>query len=148
MAEDQMSTDADWLLKAMVVIAAADGRLDTREVGLIQQVYEKQTGRRLTAVDIAKAAQANAEGDVLAQFAAASAVLDDPITGFPGRNARSSRISPWRSRSRKSISARSWKTSPCRSKARKTNRALARRGVKRLVSRRRREARRFPFQRP
>ena len=79
MAEDQMSTDTDWLLKAMVVIAAADGRLDTREVGLIQQVYEKQTGRRLTAVDIAKAAQANAEGDVLAQFAAASAVLDDPI---------------------------------------------------------------------
>ena len=77
MPEDQMNTEADWGLKAMVAIAASDGRLDTREVGLIQQIYEKQTGRRLTATDIAGAAKANAEGDdVLAQFAAASTVLD------------------------------------------------------------------------
>ena len=76
MAEEPGTTDADWVLKAMVAIAASDGRLDTREVGLIQQVYETQTGRRLTATDIANAAKANAQGDVLAQFAAASAVLD------------------------------------------------------------------------
>jgi len=35
MAEEQMSIDAEWTLKAMVAIAAADSRLDTREVGLI-----------------------------------------------------------------------------------------------------------------
>lgn len=78
MPEDPTSTEADWLLKAMVAIAASDGRLDTREVGLIQQVYEKQTGRRLTADEIAKASAPNAEGDVLAQFAAAATVLNQP----------------------------------------------------------------------
>jgi tellurite resistance protein len=78
MTEEPMSTEADWALKAMVAIAASDGRLDTREVGLIQQVYEKQTGRRLTADEVARAAAANREGDVLAQFAAAAAVLDKP----------------------------------------------------------------------
>jgi len=78
MAEEPASIDADWLLKAMVAMAACDGRFDTREVGLIQQVYETQTGRRLTASEIARAADANAKGDVLAQFAAASAVLDEP----------------------------------------------------------------------
>jgi len=76
MPEERMNTEADWVLKAMVAIAASDGRLDTREVGLIQQIYERQTGRRLTATDIADAAKANAEGDVLAQFTAASTVLD------------------------------------------------------------------------
>lgn len=28
-------TEADWILKAMVTVAAAEGRLDAREVGLI-----------------------------------------------------------------------------------------------------------------
>lgn len=62
----------------MVAIAAADGRLDSREVGLIQQVYQDSTGRKLTADEIARAADANATGDVMAEFAAASAVLDKP----------------------------------------------------------------------
>lgn len=79
MTEEPMSTEADWALKAMVAIAASDGRLDTREIGLIQQVYEKQTGRRLTADQVARASAANREGDLLAQFAAASAVLDKPV---------------------------------------------------------------------
>ena len=35
----QKPTDADWILKAMVAVAGADGRLDGREVGLIQKVY-------------------------------------------------------------------------------------------------------------
>lgn len=73
-----MSMEADWTLKAMVAIAAADGRLDSREVGLIQQIYQDSTGRKLTADDIARAADANATGDVMAEFAAASAVLDKP----------------------------------------------------------------------
>jgi tellurite resistance protein len=62
----------------MVAVAAADGRLDSREVGLIQQVYKDQTGKVLTADEVARAADANAKGDVLAQFAAASAGLDKP----------------------------------------------------------------------
>lgn len=69
---------ADWILKAMVAVAASDGRLDSREIGLIQQVYQDQSGRTLTADEVARAADANAKGDVLAQFAAASAVLDKP----------------------------------------------------------------------
>jgi len=71
-----MSTEADWILKAMVAVAASDGRLDSREVGLIQQVYEDRTGRKLTADEVARAVDANAAGDMLAQFAAASKVLD------------------------------------------------------------------------
>jgi tellurite resistance protein len=67
---------ADWILKAMVAVAASDGRLDTREIGLIQQVYEDQSGRMLTADEVARAADANARGDVLAQFAAAGHSLD------------------------------------------------------------------------
>jgi tellurite resistance protein len=78
MAEEPISTEADWVLKAMVAIAASDGRLDTREVGLIQQVYERQTGRRLTADEVARASAVNREGDVLAQFAAAATMLDQP----------------------------------------------------------------------
>lgn len=71
-----MSTEADWVLKAMVAVAASDGRLDTREVGLVQQVYEDRTGRKLTADEVARAVDANATGDLMAQFAAAAKVLD------------------------------------------------------------------------
>ncbi|WP_141701745.1 tellurite resistance TerB family protein [Methyloceanibacter marginalis] len=46
---------AEWILKAMVAVAASDGRLDSREVGLIQQVYKDQSGRTLTADEIARA---------------------------------------------------------------------------------------------
>ncbi len=75
MAEKFSKDDAEWILKAMLAVAAADGRLDTREVGLIQQVYEDQAGRRLTADEIAHAAETNAKEDVLTQFAAASKAL-------------------------------------------------------------------------
>ena len=70
------SVDTDWILKAMVAVAASDGRLDTREVGLIQQIYESREGRKLTADEVARAAADNAKSDVLAQFTAAAAVLD------------------------------------------------------------------------
>ena len=43
-------TDADWILKTMAAMAAADQRLDAREVSLIQKVYLAQTGEP---VDIA-----------------------------------------------------------------------------------------------
>jgi tellurite resistance protein len=68
--------EADWILRAMVAVAAADGRLDAREVGLIQRVYADQSGRTLTADEVARAAEANAKGNVLSEFAAASKMLD------------------------------------------------------------------------
>jgi tellurite resistance protein len=69
--------DADYILKAMVAVAASDGRLDSSEVGLIQQIYKDQSGRELTADQVARAADANAKGDVIAEFGAASKLLDE-----------------------------------------------------------------------
>ena len=73
-----MSAEAYWTLKAMVAVAVSDGRLDSREVGLIQQVYQDNTGRKMTADEIARVTDANATGDVMAEFAAAATVLDKP----------------------------------------------------------------------
>ncbi len=67
---------AEWILKAMVSVAASDGRLDSREVGLIQQVYKDQSGETLTADEIARAAGDNARGDMIANFTAAAETLD------------------------------------------------------------------------
>ena len=39
-----MDTETDWIQR--VALAGADGRLDAREVGLIQKVYQEQTGVR------------------------------------------------------------------------------------------------------
>ncbi len=68
--------EADFLLKAMVAVAASDGRLDSAEIGLIQQIYQDQSGRSLTADEVARAAEANARGDAMAEFAAAAKSLD------------------------------------------------------------------------
>jgi len=71
-----VNSGADWILKAMVAVAASDGGLDERETGLIQQVYQDQSGRSLTADEVARAAEANAKGDPIAEFGAAARVLD------------------------------------------------------------------------
>jgi tellurite resistance protein len=66
-------SEADWILRAMVAVAAADGRLDSREVGLIQKVYQDQTGRPVDVSGVARAAEAYAtERDVLAELSAAA----------------------------------------------------------------------------
>jgi uncharacterized membrane protein YebE (DUF533 family) len=66
-------TDADWILKAMVALAAADGRLDAREVTLIQKVFQQQTGRSVDVSGVLMAVQAYAtRRDVLAELAAAA----------------------------------------------------------------------------
>lgn len=72
------SQRSQWILRGMVAVAAADGRLDSREVGLIQQIYKEQTGEILTADEVARAVHANVAGDIFAQFAAAGAALDKP----------------------------------------------------------------------
>ena len=69
----QKPTDADWILKAMVAVAGADGRLDAREVGLIQKVYQKQTGRSVEVSGVVLAVQAyTTKRDVLLEFSAAA----------------------------------------------------------------------------
>ncbi len=68
--------EADFILKAMVAVAASDGRLDTSEVGLIQQIYKDQSGRSLTADEVARVAEANTRGELLTELAAAAKSLD------------------------------------------------------------------------
>ena len=68
---DKKTTDADWIVKAMVALAAADGRLDAHEVGLIQKVYREQTGRSVDVSGVLLAVQAYATTrDVLAELSA------------------------------------------------------------------------------
>jgi len=69
------SDHPEWILKAMLAVAASDRTLDSREIGLIQQIYKDQSGESLTADEVTRAAEANATGDVLAQFAAAGDTL-------------------------------------------------------------------------
>ena len=76
MTDKPANSEADWILKAMVAVASADGGLDERETGLIQQVYQDQSGRAISADEIAREADALARGDAIAQFAAAAKVLD------------------------------------------------------------------------
>jgi uncharacterized membrane protein YebE (DUF533 family) len=76
MADKPAGVGADWILKAMVAVAASDGVLDDQEVGLIQQVYKDQSGRSLTADEVKRAADAAAKGDTLAEIAAAGKLLD------------------------------------------------------------------------
>lgn len=53
-------TDTDWIIKAMIAMAAADGRLNAREVALIQDLFQTQTGRSVDASGILLAVQAYA----------------------------------------------------------------------------------------
>jgi uncharacterized membrane protein YebE (DUF533 family) len=60
---------ADWILKTMVAVAGADGRLNAREVELIGKVYQDQTGKSVDVSGIVRAVQAYAtKHDVLAEL--------------------------------------------------------------------------------
>ena len=73
-------TDADWILKAMVAVAGADGRLNAREVGLIQRVYQDQTGRSVDVSGVILAVQAYAtKRDVLAELSIAAGSMSRDI---------------------------------------------------------------------
>jgi hypothetical protein len=57
----------------MVAVAAADRRLDGREIGLIQKVYQDQTGRSVDVSGVVLAVQACAtKRDVLAELSTAA----------------------------------------------------------------------------
>lgn len=75
MAQDRQD-GADWILKAMVAVAGSDRELDAREIGLIRQVYEDQSGRPIEAGEVERVAAANAAGDLLRDLAAAGKTLD------------------------------------------------------------------------
>lgn len=68
------ANEADWILKAMVAVAGSDGKLDEREIGLIQQIYRDQSGRSISAEDVTRAAETR--DDAFAAFAAAGKTLD------------------------------------------------------------------------
>ena len=66
-------TEADWILRAMIAVAGADGRLNAREVGLIQEVYEEQTGRSVDVSGVVLAVETYvAKRDVMAELSIAA----------------------------------------------------------------------------
>ena len=72
----QKPTEADWILKAMVAVAAAEGRQNAPEVGLIQKVYQELTGRSLDVSGVVLAVQAYAtKRDVLVELSAAAGTI-------------------------------------------------------------------------
>jgi uncharacterized membrane protein YebE (DUF533 family) len=73
MTDAMVGEDAEWILKTMVAMAAADGRPDQNEIGLIQQIYRDQTGRMVEPGEIEQMAEAiRSEGDFLVHLGAAS----------------------------------------------------------------------------
>ena len=66
-------TEADWILRAMIAVAGADGRLNAREVRLIQEVYHDQTGRSVDVSGVVLAVEAYvAKRDVLTELSIAA----------------------------------------------------------------------------
>ena len=76
MTERPANLKADLILKAMIAVATADGGLDEKETGLIQQVYQDQSGQPIAAEEIARAAEANPREALLVELLAAAPVLD------------------------------------------------------------------------
>lgn len=62
--------EADWILKTMAAMAAADQRLDAREVDLIQRVYAELTGRPVDVGGVVSAVQRYARRDVAQDLSA------------------------------------------------------------------------------
>ena len=77
--QDATRQGTDYILMAMVAVAAADGKLDDQEIGLIQQIYRDQSGRSLSPEEIKAAGEANArDGALLARLSAAADSLAKP----------------------------------------------------------------------
>jgi tellurite resistance protein len=77
LADQKTQQGADFLLMAMVAMAAADGKLDEQEIVLIQQIYRDQSGRSLTPEEIRAVEETNMrDGGLLAMLTAASDSLN------------------------------------------------------------------------
>ena len=68
--------EAGWVLKTMAAMAAADQRLDAREVSLIQKVYAELTGRPVDVGGVVSAVQVYARKNVLAELSAVAGGLN------------------------------------------------------------------------
>jgi tellurite resistance protein len=66
----------DLILKAMIAVAAADGSLAASEAGVIQKIYQDETGKPIGSDEIAKAAEGTGRAMLLADLRAASPMLD------------------------------------------------------------------------
>jgi len=74
------ANEARWVLKTMAAMAAADQRLDAREVGLIRKVYQEQTGQHVDVSGVVSAVQMYAnERDVVAELAEVAGALTRDI---------------------------------------------------------------------
>jgi uncharacterized tellurite resistance protein B-like protein len=63
----------------MIAMAASDGRLDDREIEMIQRTYHELTAEELTADDVRHASEANSKGDdILGDLRRASSQLSMP----------------------------------------------------------------------
>jgi hypothetical protein len=63
----------------MIAMAAADGRVDEREIELIQRTYHELTAKSLEKEEITKASTANAQGDdILGELRRVSKRLSEP----------------------------------------------------------------------
>lgn len=67
--------DAGWVLKTMAAMAAADQRLDAREVSLIQAVYAELTGRPVDVGGVVSAVQVYARKDILVELSQVAGAL-------------------------------------------------------------------------
>jgi len=72
------SYGANWILKAMIAVAVSDGQLHDREVELIRQIYQDQSGRSVTAEGVRAVAKAT-KSDLSSEIAAAAKSLDRNI---------------------------------------------------------------------
>jgi uncharacterized tellurite resistance protein B-like protein len=76
---DDTPDASDWILRSMIAMAASDGRLDDREIAIIQRTYHELTAKELTADDIRHAAGANTKGDdILGELRRVSGRLSTP----------------------------------------------------------------------
>jgi len=63
----------------MIAMAASDGRLDDREIAIIQRTYHELTAKELAADDIRRASGATAKGDdILGELRRVSGQLSTP----------------------------------------------------------------------
>jgi uncharacterized membrane protein YebE (DUF533 family) len=76
MAEQQENPRADLILKAMLAVASSDGSVEDREAGLIQQIYEDQSGTTISREDIVAMGRGLDRAAILGELAAAAPAPD------------------------------------------------------------------------
>ncbi|MEM7193182.1 MAG: TerB family tellurite resistance protein [Pseudomonadota bacterium] len=73
---NENTSQSDWVLKSMVAMAAADGRLDAREIAEVERIYLACEGRPLTANALRAAVERNTTISIRDELAEAAPKLD------------------------------------------------------------------------